>query len=282
MFNRHPGARASGSRWGLSLGAWALIVLFQFACATGSPRSTSTAGDHPRSLPPPATPQERLVPSAEHGFATVTEYELGFLEPGAAATQPVPIHPVDFQHALQKLTRDIRLGVRTPREAARELLELAPPVQGVETVESQGDWLLETYAGQGYTLVPERQQGPVVLTPVADEALKTKYLGWCEHRGGGDCLGLLDDGPYLRTDDLAASQWDAQGGAATLGQAEATEAAFATEGALARAVAAVEAVATSPQGPLAVVMSRRAEAAATTGWRGCWNERPEGASCSKG
>nr|WP_224360677.1 hypothetical protein [Hyalangium versicolor] len=49
--------------------------------------------------------------------------------------------------------------------------------------------------------MPERQEGPVRLAPEADEDLKAKYLQWCELRGGGDCLGLLDDGPYLRTDD---------------------------------------------------------------------------------
>ena len=49
--------------------------------------------------------------------------------------------------------------------------------------------------------MPEKQEGPVSLTPEAEEALKQKYLHWCEPQGGGDCLGLLDDGPYLRTED---------------------------------------------------------------------------------
>ncbi|MGZ3457432.1 MAG: SitA5 family polymorphic toxin, partial [Archangium sp.] len=49
------------------------------------------------------------------------------------------------------------------------------------------------------TLVPLNERGPLV--PEAEAALKEKYLHWCEKRGGGDCLGLFTDGPYLRTDD---------------------------------------------------------------------------------
>jgi hypothetical protein len=55
---------------------------------------------------------------------------------------------------------------------------------------------------------------------------------------------------------LASAQWQAQGGAAVLGQLEA----LATqEGALARAVAAVETVAATPHGPLAVVMLKKGQ-----------------------
>jgi hypothetical protein len=57
--------------------------------------------------------------------------------------------------------------------------------------------------------------------------------------------------------NLAGAQFEAQGGAAVMGRAEVTEAALATEGVLAKAVAAVETVATSPQGPMAVVMLKK-------------------------
>jgi hypothetical protein len=60
---------------------------------------------------------------------------------------------------------------------------------------------LEQYGGEGFTFIPSRQEGPVFLTPQAEQALKEKYLAWCERQGGGDCLGLLDDDTYLRTDD---------------------------------------------------------------------------------
>jgi hypothetical protein len=56
---------------------------------------------------------------------------------------------------------------------------------------------------------------------------------------------------------LAGARWEAQGGAALMARVEATEVTLATDGALARAVAAVETVAASPQGPLAVVMLKK-------------------------
>jgi hypothetical protein len=125
---------------------------------------------------------------------------MDFLEPSAVATRPVPIHKTEFQQAFQWLSQEVRMG-RSPREAARELLSLVHPPKGAETVESRGDWSLEAYRGQGYTLVPEKQEGPVRLTPAADEALRRMYLQWCERQGGGDCLGLLDDGSFLLTED---------------------------------------------------------------------------------
>ena len=56
---------------------------------------------------------------------------------------------------------------------------------------------------------------------------------------------------------LAAAQWETQGGVAALGGAEAVEATLAPQEALAQAVVGVETVATSPQGPLAVVMLKK-------------------------
>jgi len=57
--------------------------------------------------------------------------------------------------------------------------------------------------------------------------------------------------------NLAQAQWKAQGGAAALAPELAAESALSQEGALARAVAVVDTVATSPQGPLAVVMLKK-------------------------
>ncbi|OJH42406.1 hypothetical protein BON30_04190 [Cystobacter ferrugineus] len=145
-----------------------------------------------------------MAATAEPGLESATVYAVDFLEPGTVATRPVPIPRAEFQQAFLRLSRDVRLGAKTPQAAARELLHLLPPPKGGETVDSQGEWLLEVYRNQAYTLVPERQEGPVVLTPEADEALRVRYLQWCAPRGGGDCLGLLDDGPYLRTDDRRA------------------------------------------------------------------------------
>ncbi|WP_095989548.1 hypothetical protein [Cystobacter fuscus] len=395
--HRLPGARLTSARRSPFLGAGALLVLSQLSCATGTPRNSFVA-HHSNSLTPPPAPKEKVATTAEPGLESATMYVVDFLEPGNVATRPVPLPRAEFQQAFLRLSRDVKLGAKTPRAAARELLHLLPPPEGIETVDSQGDWLLEVYRDQGYTLVPERQEGPVVLTPAADEALRARYLQWCVPRGGGDCLGLLDDGPYLRTDDrrafalalafghvldetrgalarelldvrmlvstvvwtvalycmmwvvpepttkalaagmtlllmgylgletvyglmdgwarmadtahhattfeelraagedfgkvlgedaaramilavatlgghslgqvlprvkslprfkLAGKQFEAQGGAGVMGRLEVTEAALATEGALAKAVAAADTVATSPQGPLAVVMLKK-------------------------
>jgi hypothetical protein len=70
----------------------------------------------------------------------------------------------------------------------------------------------------------------------------------------GDVVARVKSLPGYR---LAGAQWEAQGGAAALVPEMAVEMALAQETTLARAVAAVETVATSPQGPLAVVMLRK-------------------------
>ncbi|HYO74609.1 MAG TPA: hypothetical protein VEU33_51905, partial [Archangium sp.] len=58
----------------------------------------------------------------------------------------------------------------------------------------------EVDKGRVLTLVPEDEDSR--LKPVADESLREGYLLWCTWgRGGGDCLRLLDDGPYLKADD---------------------------------------------------------------------------------
>ncbi|OJT16375.1 hypothetical protein BO221_50155 [Archangium sp. Cb G35] len=398
MSTRLPAAHPTGARLGLCCRAWALIVLFQFACATGTPHGGLVAtGYRYDPLTPPPAPREQVDTPTEPSLESATVYVVDFLEPGNVATRSVRIARVDFQQAFHRLAQDVRLGAKTPRHAAHEVLGLLGPPE-VSTVEASGDWTLEAYAGRGYTWIPERQEGLVVLTPQAEEALRENYLKWCEPRGGGDCRGLLDDGGYLRTDDrrtlalsialghvldetqaalghellsaqalvsmvvwtvalyctmwlvpepttkaiaagmtllligylglgtvyrlmdgwarmadaahhattfeelrvagaqfgkvlgedaaramilavatlsghtlgqvvarvkslpgfnLAGSQFEAQGGAAVMGRLEATEAALASEGALARAVAAAEMVATSPQGPLAVVMLKK-------------------------
>ena len=72
--------------------------------------------------------------------------------------------------------------------------------------------------------------------------------------------------------DLAQAQWEAQGGASVVGRGDATGTALASEGALAQAVSVVEAVATSPQGPLGVVMLK-------SGQGGGVGKAPRGRPC---
>ncbi len=170
----------------------------------GTPRGGHLVGYPSHSLAPSPGPQERIPLTPEPGLESASVYAVDFLEPGSVTTRPVPIPRVEFQPAVQRLFVDVRLGRKPPKEAARELLRLLPPLPEAETVESKGKWRLETHRGHAYTLVPVEQDGPVRLTPEADEGLKVRYLQWCVGQGGGDCLGLLDDGPYLQTDDRRA------------------------------------------------------------------------------
>ncbi|MFY0582240.1 hypothetical protein ACN28S_55350 [Cystobacter fuscus] len=187
MSNRPAGPCPPAAQLRLLLGGWFLLVLvpvlfLQSACATTAPKGGEA-------LP------------AEPGLESATVYEVDFLEPVAVVTRPVRISRAEFQRAFQRLSREVRLKRKTPRQAAHELLSLLDSSPEVPRVAATGDWKLEQYRGEGFTFIPERQQGPVVLTPQAEQALKEKYLKWCEHQGGGDCLGLLDDDARLRTDD---------------------------------------------------------------------------------
>ncbi len=67
-----------------------------------------------------------------------------------------------------------------------------------------GDFLAEVSRGRVLSLVPQSQWGAASLTPVAEERLRTHYEAWCQKRGGGDCLGLFDDGALFLTDDRRA------------------------------------------------------------------------------
>jgi hypothetical protein len=117
-------------------------------------------------------------------------YEVDVVEPGTGSTRPVPMSRGEFQRTLQGLARDIRMKA-PPQEAARELLKAE--------LELEGEWLAEVYRDRALTLVPLDEKAP--LTSEEAAALRSDYLGWCEKRGGGDCLGLFTDGPYLRADD---------------------------------------------------------------------------------
>ncbi len=160
------------------MGPWLLVLLvFQAAClrpGVGVPRSRP--------------------PSAQ-------VYEVEVLEPGAVMARPVPVDRVGFQQALKRLAREVRLE-GPPRQAARALLaaSLAPPSEA-DNVSAGGDFLVEVSRDRVLSLAPHRQWGPVSLTPVAEEALRAQYQQWCQQRGGGDCLGLLDDEASLLTDD---------------------------------------------------------------------------------
>ncbi|WP_395815346.1 hypothetical protein [Archangium minus] len=103
-------------------------------------------------------------------------------------TRVVALTAAEYQRAVQVLGQ--RLQVKgTAQETAQGLLQAMP----------EEELLAEVYRDRVLTLVPLNDKGPLV--PEAEAALKEKYLRWCERRGGGDCLGLFTDGPYLHTDD---------------------------------------------------------------------------------
>ncbi|WP_395819160.1 hypothetical protein [Archangium minus] len=143
----------------------------------------------------------RVAPrgSSPDFIADARWYDVDIIEPGRVANRPVPVDKAEFQRTIQRLAREVQLKGKTPRDAARELLKEQVSQQGAERLELEGQWLAEVSRGRVLTLVPVDERGP--LTPEADAALRDKYENWCRPWGGGDCLGLFDDGPYLRTDD---------------------------------------------------------------------------------
>ena len=172
---------SSGVRLRPRLAGQVLLLLFlSTACATGH-------------APPPAS-----TPARDSGTAGTTVYEVVILEPGHGTTRPVSIDRTEFQRSFQRLAREVQVGKKTPQEAARELLK-GQVEQQVEWQQLEGVWLAEVYKDRVLTLVPQDENSRLI--PEADEALRNRYVQWCARRGGGDCLHLFDDGPYLRTDD---------------------------------------------------------------------------------
>ncbi|HZH14927.1 MAG TPA: hypothetical protein VE057_11290 [Archangium sp.] len=178
---------------------WMWLVLFLVsACVTGHPPGgTLTGSMRPVSLTPPPAPRES--PTSEPGLEGAVVYEVVVLEPGRGTTRPVPVAQVDFQRAVQRIAREVQHHGKSPREAAREWLK-GQVEQHPEAWQLSGTWVAEVYKGEVLSLVPVDEDGRLV--PEADAALRDKYLLWCTRAwGGGDCLRLFDDGPYLRTDD---------------------------------------------------------------------------------
>jgi hypothetical protein len=150
-------------------------------------------------LTPPPAPQEDNTPASDAELTGAVVYEVAVVEPGRGTTRPVPVSRADFQRALRHIAHQVQHEGKSPREAAREWLK-GQVEQHPEWEQLSGTWVAEVYKGQVLTLVPEDEDNR--LKPVADESLRERYLLWCTWgRGGGDCLRLLDDGPYLKTDD---------------------------------------------------------------------------------
>ncbi|OJT26745.1 hypothetical protein BO221_01590 [Archangium sp. Cb G35] len=180
---------------------WVLLVpLFFLACATGHPSGGMFAGRGATlSFTSPPAPQEEDTSTPDFGLESAEVYEVAVVEPGRGTTRAVPVSRADFQRAMRHIAHQVQHEGKSPREAAREWLK-GQLEQHPEWEQMSGTWVAEVDKGRVLTLVPEDENSR--LKPVADEALRDRYLLWCiRGRGGGDCLRLLDDGPYLKTDD---------------------------------------------------------------------------------
>jgi hypothetical protein len=158
-----------------------MVLILHVACATRVPASGHRAQPLTESKAQGTRPEK-----TQHEPVAVITVDL--LEPGTVSTRVVAITRAEFQHAVNRLGGRLQVD-GTPQEAAQQLLQAMP----------EQELLAEVYRGRVLGLVPLDDKGPLV--PEVEAALRARYLSWCERRGGGDCLGLFDDGPYLRMDD---------------------------------------------------------------------------------
>jgi hypothetical protein len=118
-------------------------------------------------------------------------YELRFVSPRTAPTEPVEVEEDDFTEAVARLAREARSALR-PQEEARRLFESA----------QEGGRLGQGDGGSVVRLAPLHVAGAASRSEVE---LTREYLRWCERtQGGGDCLRLLVDGPTVRGEDRYA------------------------------------------------------------------------------
>jgi hypothetical protein len=118
----------------------------------------------------------------------MARYELRILTP-RARSEPVTVDAEEFRRAVSQLARVARFS-GPPREAAWRLFEAEREVEFLARVED----------GQVVQMFPLGEGHP--LSSQTEEALTREYARWCEHRReGGDCLGLLVDGPVMRGED---------------------------------------------------------------------------------
>jgi hypothetical protein len=180
-------ARRSGSRgpppWMRSGAVALLVLLLQAACVTRVPMGGMVGAS---GTAPVAQKEQVARPGAPH-LEPVVVIEVDVLVPGGS-TRVVAVTREEYQRAVQQLGGRLRVD-GTPQEVAQRLFQAMP----------EEELLAEVYRGRVLGLVHLDDKGPLI--PEAESALRAKYLSWCEKRGGGDCLGLFTDGPYLRTDD---------------------------------------------------------------------------------
>lgn len=203
--------RRTRPRW-VAREFWLVVLLLHAACATHAPMAGM---DGSRSRTWPEVPEDdaaRAGPATEPGLEGIPVLDVVVVAPGRVRTRPIPITQAEFREHVEQLARGHRLQ-RGPQEAAAELLEVqellrqAREVRLVSDMEGAGRFSAEVDPradggrGRVYSILPEEQWGPVQLDPQAEAEFRVMYERFCIVRGGGDCLGLFEDGPYLRSDD---------------------------------------------------------------------------------
>ncbi|MFL5346301.1 MAG: hypothetical protein ACJ8AT_16045 [Hyalangium sp.] len=117
-------------------------------------------------------------------------YELHVLTADSGQAEAVEVRREDFQRAMRELARTVRSS-EPPMETGRLLME-----GGL-----QAGLLAEVEHGRVVRLMPLEEASPLEAGSAAE--LKREYLKLCQREyGGGDCLGLLTDGPTLTREDL--------------------------------------------------------------------------------
>jgi hypothetical protein len=154
----------TGREWG------ALFLVWLTACAS-SPRGSAPSTD----------PDE-----AERA---ILRYELRVLTAGAVDTRPVQVDREDFQEQMRALLPAVR-PAGWSRDSARWLLE-----QALET-----DLFAETEGERVLRMVPLEDDSPLEMASNAQWVARYQRL-CAQQYGGGDCIGLLADGPLLDRED---------------------------------------------------------------------------------
>ena len=150
---------------------WGALLLVGLTACSGTPRGPAT---HTHS---------------EEAELAALRYELHVLTAGAVDTEPVEVDAEDFLEHMRALAPAVR-PAGWSRDSARWLLE--------QTL--QADLFAETEGDRVVRMVPLGDDSP--LATASNAQLAARYQRLCaQHYGGGDCFGLLADGPLLDKED---------------------------------------------------------------------------------
>ena len=119
-----------------------------------------------------------------------TRYEVRVLTPDTGQPAAVVVPQQDFQRAMRMLARGLPVSSE-PRELGRWLME----------GELHAHLQAEVDRGRVVRLMPSEDGTPLEAASAAELARSYSLLCQADY-GGGDCLGLLSDGPVLTREDL--------------------------------------------------------------------------------